>query len=154
MVPVSVITTHKNIMDTDIHNNLRNYRLLVPPRQKEARREALSAPKPGCSGTIHIAVRETGSAKATLPFFLHKCSDPGTWQDPVFSWLGGHSLTLCNSQDQHQGCLTLLPLLVGPQEALSPALTALARDPPDPSPARSAGLLTLHITMASVFGVT
>ena len=72
MVPVSVVTTHKNIRDTDIHNNLSNYRLLVPPRQKEARRKALSAPKPGCSGTTHIAVRETGSAKAMLPFFLHK----------------------------------------------------------------------------------
>ena len=71
-------------MDTDIHNNLRNYRLLVPPRQKEARREALSAPKPGCSGTTHIAVRETGSAKATLPFFLHKLFRPRDLARPCF----------------------------------------------------------------------
>lgn len=41
-----------------------------------------------------------------------------------------------------------------PQEAPSPALIALAREPPHPSPAWPAGLLTLHVTVASVLGMT
>lgn len=137
MVPVSVVTTHKSIRDTNIHNNLSNYPLLVPPRQKEARREALSAPKPGCSGTTHIAVRETGSAKATLPFFLHKSVQT---QGP------GKTLFSAGSEDTLSRSLTVKTNIRG----VSPSCHSLwdprklclqlsqpsLVNPPHPSPAR------------------